>query len=154
MSLFQKALQRPANFRHLSAEDRWAWDKSLGILDWDGNCDHQRDGMCAECRRIWEEKFDLEIKKVGKPKKKAKKLTKEERLEKRIELLEEQVLSLAFQCRSLVRAVKVVHLYSSNSKNVRKEFEFVDKQFLAPINKDQKFHKLVRTKLPARKKKA
>lgn len=66
MSLFQKALQRPANFRHLSSEDRWAIDKSLGVLDWDGNCDHQRDGMCPDCRRIWEEKFDLEIKKVKK----------------------------------------------------------------------------------------
>lgn len=64
MSLFNKALQRPANFRHLSAEECWAIDKSLGLLDWDGNCDHQRGGMCPDCRRIWEERFDVDIKKV------------------------------------------------------------------------------------------
>lgn len=56
-------MQRPTNFNLMSAADQWDIDKGLGILDWDGNCDHQRDGMCPKCRRIWEEKFTVKIKK-------------------------------------------------------------------------------------------
>jgi len=32
----QAATQRPANFCELGEESRWAIDKRLGILDWDG----------------------------------------------------------------------------------------------------------------------
>jgi len=31
------AAQRPSDHEELSAEDQWAVDKRLGILDWDGN---------------------------------------------------------------------------------------------------------------------
>jgi len=31
---FQQAMQRPSNFEFLSAEEQWAIDKRLGILDW------------------------------------------------------------------------------------------------------------------------
>lgn len=34
---YEESFKRPANFFQLSAEDQWAWDKSLGILDWDGS---------------------------------------------------------------------------------------------------------------------
>ena len=35
--MFEKSFQRPIDFFELSAETQWAIDKSLGILDWDGN---------------------------------------------------------------------------------------------------------------------
>jgi hypothetical protein len=35
--MFEKSFQRPKNYFKLSAEDQWAIDKSLGILDWEGS---------------------------------------------------------------------------------------------------------------------
>lgn len=32
----RKALERPANYADLPADEQWAIDKRLGILDWDG----------------------------------------------------------------------------------------------------------------------
>ena len=34
--MFEKSFERPKNFPSLSAEERWAIDKKLGILDWRG----------------------------------------------------------------------------------------------------------------------
>lgn len=62
-NLFEKALMRPADFKKLSSETQWAIDKSLGILDWDGNCPHKMDGMCVECRKRWNNHFSLKKKK-------------------------------------------------------------------------------------------
>lgn len=36
--MFERSFQRPKDFLKLSPETRWAIDKSLGILDWNG-CD-------------------------------------------------------------------------------------------------------------------
>ena len=33
---FEQSFKRPSNFFKLSAEEQWAIDKRLGILDWDG----------------------------------------------------------------------------------------------------------------------
>lgn len=32
----QQAKKRPSNYCEMSAQEQWAVDKSLGILDWDG----------------------------------------------------------------------------------------------------------------------
>jgi hypothetical protein len=34
--MFELSFQRPSYFFKLSAEEQWAIDKQLGILDWDG----------------------------------------------------------------------------------------------------------------------
>lgn len=34
--LGDRAKKRPANYAELSAEEQWAIDKELGLLDWDG----------------------------------------------------------------------------------------------------------------------
>lgn len=34
--MFRAALRRPKNYFDLSAEQQWAIDKELGILDWEG----------------------------------------------------------------------------------------------------------------------
>ena len=34
---FEKSFQRPKNFFKLSAQEQWAIDKNLGILDWEGS---------------------------------------------------------------------------------------------------------------------
>lgn len=34
--MFEKSFERPSNYFKLSAERQWAIDKSLGILDWNG----------------------------------------------------------------------------------------------------------------------
>lgn len=34
--MFERSFQRPRNFLNLSAEEQWAIDKRLGILDWMG----------------------------------------------------------------------------------------------------------------------
>ena len=34
--MFEKSFERPASFSSLSAEEQWAIDKKLGILDWKG----------------------------------------------------------------------------------------------------------------------
>jgi hypothetical protein len=61
---FEKAMLRPANFDLLLLADKWAIDAKLDILDWNGNCDHQENDMCPDCRRRWEERFNVQIKKV------------------------------------------------------------------------------------------
>lgn len=68
MNLFDKAMQRPSNFNELNPQSQWAIDKSLGILDWDGNCNHQVNGMCQDCRCRWEERFPQLIKKTSEKK--------------------------------------------------------------------------------------
>lgn len=35
--MFEATFKRPNNFFHLSERQRWEIDKSLGILDWQGN---------------------------------------------------------------------------------------------------------------------
>ena len=35
--MFEKSFQRPSHYFKLSPERQWEIDKSLGILDWDGN---------------------------------------------------------------------------------------------------------------------
>lgn len=35
--MFERSFCRPSNFFELSAEEQWAIDKSLGILDWEGS---------------------------------------------------------------------------------------------------------------------
>jgi hypothetical protein len=37
--LAKKAAQRPSNYGELAAGTQWEIDKSLGILDWDGDQD-------------------------------------------------------------------------------------------------------------------
>jgi hypothetical protein len=34
--MFEKSFDRPKNFRKLSAQEQWDIDRSLGILDWEG----------------------------------------------------------------------------------------------------------------------
>jgi hypothetical protein len=34
--MFEKSFLRPANYFQLTAEEQWAIDKALGILDWEG----------------------------------------------------------------------------------------------------------------------
>jgi len=35
--MFEASFQRPRNYFRLSAEEQWRIDKSLGILDWEGD---------------------------------------------------------------------------------------------------------------------
>lgn len=35
--MFEKSFERPSNYFKLSAEQQWAIDSHLGILDWKGN---------------------------------------------------------------------------------------------------------------------
>ena len=35
--MFEKSFERPSNYFKLSAEQQWDVDKSLGILDWNGD---------------------------------------------------------------------------------------------------------------------
>ncbi len=41
-SLYERAQLRPANFAEMTPEKRWAVDKELGILDWDGTDDRDK----------------------------------------------------------------------------------------------------------------
>jgi len=34
--MFEKSFERPKNFISLSAKEKWAIDRNLGILDWEG----------------------------------------------------------------------------------------------------------------------
>ena len=34
--MFEASFKRPKNFFKLDAEDQWAIDKNLGLLDWEG----------------------------------------------------------------------------------------------------------------------
>lgn len=34
--MFEKSFSRPKNYFELSAQEQWEIDKSLGILDWEG----------------------------------------------------------------------------------------------------------------------
>lgn len=54
-NMFHAALQRGYDFKKLSPETQWEIDKSLGILDWDGNCPCQENGMCSNCRALYNE---------------------------------------------------------------------------------------------------
>lgn len=46
---FEQALKRPIDYPTLSADDQWLADRKLGILDWDGSCEHQREKWCKKC---------------------------------------------------------------------------------------------------------
>jgi hypothetical protein len=35
--MFEKSFQRPKNYFKLGADEQWAIDKRLGILDWNGD---------------------------------------------------------------------------------------------------------------------
>lgn len=35
--MFEKSFMRPTNYFKLSAQQQWAIDSNLGILDWEGN---------------------------------------------------------------------------------------------------------------------
>lgn len=35
--MFERSFSRPKNYFKLSGEEQWAIDKSLGILDWNGD---------------------------------------------------------------------------------------------------------------------
>ncbi len=35
--MFEKSFERPKNYFKLSAQEQWAIDKELGILDWQGD---------------------------------------------------------------------------------------------------------------------
>jgi len=54
--MFEKSFERPANFLSLSAEEKWAIDKSLGILDWEGGCSHNA-VCCQECLKRLKEHY-------------------------------------------------------------------------------------------------
>jgi len=41
--MFEASFRRPSNFFKLLPEERWAIDKELGILDWEGNDLSQED---------------------------------------------------------------------------------------------------------------
>lgn len=58
MSEFEKALNRPRDFFKLSPSEQWAIDKSLGILDWDGGCDHDSK-LCKVCRKRFKQHFGI-----------------------------------------------------------------------------------------------
>jgi hypothetical protein len=65
MSEFEKALQRPQDFFKLSGASQWQIDKSLGILDWDGGCDHDPKKLCKECKSRFNEHFGLKKKQAA-----------------------------------------------------------------------------------------
>lgn len=46
---FEQALKRPADYQILHAEQQWLVDRKLGILDWDGSCEHLKQKWCAVC---------------------------------------------------------------------------------------------------------
>ena len=56
VSDFDRALQRPSNYKRLSSEQQWDIDKGLGILDWDGTCNHPPTHVskCPECLKVWD----------------------------------------------------------------------------------------------------
>ncbi len=51
--MYEKALQRPTNHREMSPKEQWATDKRLGILDWDGGCQHTTP-MCKACKKRYD----------------------------------------------------------------------------------------------------
>jgi len=58
MNDYEKAMTRPSNFFSLSGEERWAIDKQLGILDWDGECAHSNP-MCDKCLKKFNKHFGV-----------------------------------------------------------------------------------------------
>ena len=52
--MFEASFGRPPNFFKLLPEERWAIDKELGILDWDG------DGLSAEDIERFHKHYDKE----------------------------------------------------------------------------------------------
>lgn len=36
LEMYEKSFERPKNYFHLSSDKQWDIDKTLGILDWDG----------------------------------------------------------------------------------------------------------------------
>lgn len=57
MSLYSRMMMRPKNYESLDGAEKWQIDKGLGILDYDGNCDHNKFKMCSTCKKAWKEKF-------------------------------------------------------------------------------------------------
>lgn len=58
MSEFEKAMTRPKDFFKLGPNRQWEIDKSLGILDWDGNCGHGPK-LCDVCKKRFKTYFGL-----------------------------------------------------------------------------------------------
>jgi hypothetical protein len=57
--LFQKAMARPRNYKHLTEREQWAIDKRLGILDWDGSCPHMSGAPCPDCEKKYHQAHPL-----------------------------------------------------------------------------------------------
>jgi len=59
--MFEKSFERPSNFFDLPHEERWALDKQLGILDWEG------DGLSEEDQARYQAHYKSEMKLVPMP---------------------------------------------------------------------------------------
>ena len=51
--LFKKALQRPTWYNNMTDREQWLIDKRLGILDWDGSCEHNNGAPCKDCEELY-----------------------------------------------------------------------------------------------------
>lgn len=60
--MFEKSFLRPRNFLSLSVEERWAIDKKLGILDWEGT------GLSEQDKKRIEDHYIMPKKQRCKPK--------------------------------------------------------------------------------------
>lgn len=54
--MFERSFERPKNYFELSSETKWAIDKSLGILDWDGGGSNGK--MTPDERKRYEDHYD------------------------------------------------------------------------------------------------
>jgi hypothetical protein len=51
--MYEKSFERPRNYFRLSAEEQWAIDKNLGILDWWGK------GLSAEQKKRYRDHYRI-----------------------------------------------------------------------------------------------
>ena len=51
--MFERSFKRPKNYLLLNAEEQWAIDKELGILDWKGEGLTEEDKARMDANYIW-----------------------------------------------------------------------------------------------------
>jgi len=58
--LFELVLHRPCDYFTLIPSRQWLIDKTLGVLDWNGGCSHERNiNNCIECYGIFRSHFNI-----------------------------------------------------------------------------------------------
>ena len=60
--MFLVSFQRPSNYFLLSGDTQWDTDKRLGILDWNGGCNHNDHQLCDTCKREFIAHYKMGVK--------------------------------------------------------------------------------------------